>query len=244
MIRHLLQRVSARTLALGLCFGAAAFVSGATATADVIATYDLEYVDATRTAVATTVPGVTASRYFAHGTTQIYSTDNHGKRIDGGRGGTVATIQDAVANDEFGRFTFTVASGMQLNLSSLNIGMQITRGADDESLTVHLRSSLDGFANDIDIATLMGDSSVNVVDGTGEFDLSGAAFQGLTGTTTFQLYMVTDIGSRTDGSQYIRIMPNVVLNGTVAPIPEPGSLALCAVGGTLLMLRRRGGVTR
>lgn len=238
MAWNLPQQMTARPLALaGLCLGAAAFATGTTATADVIASYNLDYVDDTRTDTATTAPEITSSRYFAFGTTQIYNSDNHGKRIDGGRGATVATIDDAVANDEYGAFTITVGSGMQMDLSSLDIGMQITRGADDESFTVHLRSDIDNFAHDVGTATLMGDSSVDVVNGIGTFDLSGAAFQGLTGSITFRLYLVTDIGSRTDGSQYIRITPDVVLNGAVTPVPEPGSLALCGLG--VLMLHRR-----
>jgi len=141
-------------------------------------------------------------------------------RIDSGANASkVATIDAAVANDIAGEFSVTPRRGRQLNLTSLEIGMQLTRGADSESFTVHLRSSLDDYATDIATATLKGSSSKDVVNGRGSFDLSGPQFQGLQKTVTFRLYMVSDIGSRKDGSQYIRITPDVVLNGSVETVP-------------------------
>ena len=231
MARQSAQHLTTRLLALaGICLGTAAH-------ADVIANYDLDYVDPTRTATATTPPTVSSGRYYAEGDTQIYTSDTHGIRVDGGEP-KLATIADSVANEEYGTFAITVDPGLQLNLTSLEIGMQIIRGADGEKFTVHLRSSLDSFANDIATATLVGDSNVDTVDGDRSFDLSDATFQGLAGTTTFRLYLVSDVGSRTEGSNYVRITPDVVLNGTV--VPEPATVGLMGLG-SLLMLRRRPG---
>lgn len=244
MNRNLLQRLTARSLPLmGIGLGVAALAAGTPATADVIVSYDMTYATSSRSEVHTVHPDVTASEYTAHGDTEISTSKTHFIRVDSGdHAGKIATIEASVLNNEFGQFEVTVTPGMQLNLSSLGIGMQLTRGADNESFTVHLRSSLDNFASDIDVATLMGDSGVNVIDGFGTFDLSDAAFQGLTGSVTFRLYMVTNISSRkSEGSQYIRITPDVVLNGTVSPIPEPGSLALCGLGSVLMLRRRRRG---
>lgn len=240
MNRHfaLAQRLATRTLTLaGLCLGTAAFAFGTIAHADVIASYDLQYVDSTRTANATTPPNVDSGRYYAHGDTEIYTSNHHGIRVDGGEP-NIATISDAVANDEYGEFAITVDPGLQLNLSSLDLGMLINRGTDEETFTLHLRSSIDSYASDIDTASLNGDSDTEIADGSGSFDLSDSAFQGLTGTTTFRLYMVSDVGSRTDGSNYVRITPDVVLNGDV--VPEPGTIGLVGLGSLLMLRRRRG----
>ena len=192
----------------------------ASAWAQALATYDLTYVDDSRTAPPAVQRGVEATRYTARGPTRLTTSRTHMLRIDSGANASkVATIDAAVANDIAGEFSVTPRRGRQLNLTSLEIGMQLTRGADSESFTVHLRSSLDDYATDIATATLKGSSSKDVVNGRGSFDLSGPQFQGLQKTVTFRLYMVSDIGSRKDGSQYIRITPDVVLNGSVETVP-------------------------
>ncbi|HEX7009417.1 MAG TPA: hypothetical protein VF184_05515, partial [Phycisphaeraceae bacterium] len=162
MNRNLLQRLAARSLTLmGIGLGVAALAAGTPATADVIVSYDMTYATSSRSEVHTVHPDVTASEYTAHGDTEISTSKTHFIRVDSGdHAGKIATIEASVLNNEFGQFEVTVTPGMQLNLSSLGIGMQLTRGADNESFTVHLRSSLDNFASDIDVATLMGDSGV------------------------------------------------------------------------------------
>lgn len=239
MHRQFLRCLSTHPIALaGVCLGVATFAAGTDAHADVIASYSLTYVDNGRTAPPTVQPGITGSRYFAHGGSQIFTSHNHGIRLDNGGSDLVGTIEEAVDNGVYGEFTVTVGPELQLDLTSLEIGMQLSRGADNESFEVHLRSSLDNYAQDIDVATLMGNGSVDTVNGTGSFDLSGASFQNLTGSITFRLFLVSNIGSRNDGSEYIRVTPNVVLNGATSAIPEPATLALMGLGG-VLMLRRR-----
>lgn len=192
----------------------------APACAEALAAYDLTFVGESRTGVPAAHGGVDATRYSARGPTQISTSKTHLVRLDSGiNASKVETISAAVANDAYGEFSVTPKRGRQLNLTSLEIGMQLTRGADDESFTVHLRSSLDDYAKDIATATLKGNSNADVVDGRNSFDLSGPTFQNLTGTVTFRLYMVSDISSRSDGSQYIRITPKVVLNGVVEKVP-------------------------
>ena len=188
------------------------------ARAQAIVTYDMTFVDQTRTGMPTVHGGVTATRYTARGPTQISTSKTHLIRIDtDGNTSRVATIGAAVASDACGEFSVTAKRGVRLNLSSLEIGLQMTRSADDESFNVHLRSSLDDYEKDIATAGLKGDSKAEVVGGRGSFDLSGAPFQNLSGTVTFRLFMVSDIGSRNEGSRYIRITPDVVLNGSAVP---------------------------
>lgn len=203
------------------CLWAGLFVvvaAAAPAHAEAVVTYDMTFVDRTRTGVPAVHSSVTATRYTARGNTQISTSRTHLMRLDTSvNASKVATIDAAIASDTCGEFSVTVKRGRQLNLASLDIGMQLTRGADGESFNVHLRTSLDDYAQDIATATLKGDSNADVVDGRGSFDLSAPQFQNLSGTVTFRLYMVSDIGSRSEGSRYVRIMPNVVLNGSATP---------------------------
>ncbi|MFA9478809.1 PEP-CTERM sorting domain-containing protein [Phycisphaerales bacterium AB-hyl4] len=235
------QRLIARTA--GLCLGMATFALSTPVYADVIVSYPLNWsggnVVETSAPAGSVHPDVTASDYNALGGTEISrSSQTHFIRVDSGdNAAKLATIADSIANDMYGQFEVTVDPGMLLNLSSLEFGMQITRGADTEFFTVHLRSSLDNYASDIDTATLMGDSDVENVDGSALFDLTDAAFQNLTDPIDFRLYMVTDIGSRTDGSNIVRIASDVVLNGTV--VPEPSAVALMGLGSLLVLGRRR-----
>ncbi|MFA9478959.1 PEP-CTERM sorting domain-containing protein [Phycisphaerales bacterium AB-hyl4] len=233
------QRLFPRAITLaGLGFAVVGSVFGTAAHADVIVSSDLTYLTTSRAEMTAVDDNVTVSEYTAHGNTAFSTSRTHFIRVDtAGNAARLATISDSVDNDLYGEFEITVDSGWQMNLSSLDIGMQLSRGADTESFTVHLRSSLDNFAEDIAATTLGGDGSVNVVNGSGSFDLSDAAFQALTDSVTFRMYMVTDIGSRTDGSQYVRIMPDVVLNGTV--VPEPGTLGLAALGSVFVLGRCR-----
>lgn len=199
---------------------AVAIAPVAPACAQALATYDLTFVDQSRTGHPAAHSGVNATRYTARGPTRISTSRTHLLRIDSGTNASqVATIEAAVASDVCGEFSVSARRGRQLNLTSLEIGMQLTRGAEAESFTVHLRSSLDEYAKDIATATLKGNSNTDVVDGRGSFDLGTPQFQNLRGTVTFRLYMVSDIGSRRDGSQYIRITPDVVLNGSVEIAP-------------------------
>lgn len=240
------KRMIARPTTLaGLCLGLATFAFSTPAHADVIVSYPLDWSGGN--VVETFAPAVnvhsdvTASDYIASGGSEISrNTQTHYFRVNAsGNADKVDTIENAIANDVYGQFKVTVAPGMQLNLTSLDFGMGIARGADTESFTVHLRSSLDNYENDIDTATLMGDGNVVDVEGLASFDLTDAAFQNLEDSITFRLYMVSDIGSRSDGSQYIRIKSDVVLNGTTAAVPEPGSLGLLGLGGVVMLARRR-----
>jgi len=63
-------------------------------------------------------------------------------------------------------------------------------------------------------------------------DLSGAAYQGLTSTTTFRLYVSNS------NNQGVARLDNVIVNGSV--IPEPSAALLGMVGMvTGLAIRRR-----
>lgn len=96
-----------------------------------------------------------------------------------------------------------------------------------------LRISFAGTDSDIGgIATRNG--SLGPMPATGfeqTFDLSAAAFQGLTGSVTFA---IDENPAGTGGNLRIN---DFVVNGTV--VPEPGSAMLLGLGGLALVARRR-----
>lgn len=238
-MRQCAQPMVARMLALSaICLGFAAF-RAEPVKADVIVSYDLGFFTSSRSRPTIFHNDVTASEYTAHGNTALSTSNTHFIRVDqADHAAKLATIEAAIDNDMYGQFTVTVAQGMQLNLLSLGFDMENTRGVDGESFTVHLRSSLDDFASDIATVVQMGDSNVATVQTTESVDLSQEAFQNLTGSVTFRFYMVTDIADH-DGSQYIRILPNIELDASVVPVPEPGTSLLAGLGGVMAMYRHR-----
>ncbi len=230
------QRLIARTITFaGLCLGPAVLALGTSAHAAVIVSSGLTRINDSEAQMTAVDDNVTVSAYTAGGATRISASNNHWVRVDDGTNAAdLATITASRTANLYGEFTVTPDDGMQLDLTSLDIGMQIARGTSEETFIVHLRSSLDGYTNDIDTASMVGGGATAIVDGSGSFDLSGV--QNLTGATTFRMYMVTDVTDK-NGAQYVRIMPDVVLHGTV--VPEPGSIALAGLGALCVLMRRR-----
>lgn len=231
------------TAALGL--GLTAFAAPA-ANAAVIVSSDLTFSTSTKAEITAVDPNVAVSEFYeAFGGTEIATGNNHFfGRLDGTSGSRVAnrakvaTVDAAVANDVYGTFTIDVADGMQLDLTSLKIGMQMNSDtATSGTFWVHLRSSADDFASDIALPVSLAGNGTAAADGTGAFDLAG--LPSLTGETTFNLYMVLNGLPTNPATKYIRIMPDVILEGDVSPVPEPGTLALAGLGGLLMLHRRR-----
>jgi len=113
------------------------------------------------------------------------------------------------------QFTVTGLSGATLNLTSLTFDT----ASSDAARTGHwaVRSTFD----------LNTDLGTGTISGTGftgsSVDLSGAAFQGIT-AVTFRVYGWDDSPSPD------LLFDNVVLNGTVVPVPEPINVALGVFG--------------
>lgn len=246
MFSHVSMRSINRTIALAaLGLGLTGFAAPS-ADAAVIVSSDLTRSTDTKALITAVDPNVTVSEYYeAFGGTVISGDNNHYfGRLDGSSSSRIAnremveTIDAAVENEIYGTFTIDVADGMQLSLTSLTIGMQINSDtATSGTFWVHLRSSADDFASDIALpVSLAADGAANT-DGIGTFDLTALA--GLTGETTFNLYMVLNNLPTNPQTKYIRIMPDIVLEGEVAPIPEPAMLGLVGLGGLLVLRRRR-----
>lgn len=242
MIRRPSSNLAALALAFsGICLGMFAFADGAPALADVIVSYNLAAAASTttRSTAAAVHADVTASSYTASGGTAIAATGTHYVQVDTSSG-KLATLDAAIANNVYGEFSVTVDSGMRLDLSSLAFGMRNDRGVIGEVFTVHLRSSLDNYASDVaSVSQVRVDNATTQGPTLQSITLNSAAFRNLTGTTTFRLYMVTNIVDHA-GSQFVRITPNIALNGTISAVPEPGTCALAGLGGLFMLCRRLG----
>lgn len=133
----------------------------------------------------------------------------------------------AVLNNQYFEFTVAADAGFEMDLTSLTF--DAARGGASTPRGWVLRSSVDGYATDIAtevVATSLPNlSSFNV-------DLLSASYQDLT-AVTFRLY---GYGPSTGIGQFF---DNIVVNGSVQPIPEPTTLAALGVGALTLALRRR-----
>lgn len=161
---------------------------------------------------------------------------------------TAATQTDAVNNNNSFSFTITPGSGFEFDLSQLtiNVGNQVTPGSFTSSF--FLRSSRDGFAADIPILsasgagiTFSGGVATRTTSTNGTttgnlltLDLSAALYQNISTTTTFRIYVI----DASSASGAISRFDNVLVDGTIASVPEPSTWALAAVGGMLLARRR------
>jgi hypothetical protein len=224
-----------------LVFPMAAVIFDAAARGDVLSQYtftDVVALELNRDAT-TVAPNVTAGTITDSPIVNNRETSVLTRAFDIGYA-TQPTL--AAARSEWGEgaipenvyFTFDVAAnaGFELDLSSLDFN--IARGGGSTPRTYDIRTSLDGFAT-----SLTGIVAINTVRPTFtpvSIDLSGAQFQNLTSPLTFQFRFFTP-----GVSQNIDF-DDITLNGEVAVIPEPDTLALLALAGGWVFRRRRGAV--
>jgi hypothetical protein len=171
----------------------------------------------TTVAANTTATDVSISPTVASATIENfgYPTDPV-LRLEPGPGVTTAAL--AVANNTFFAFTVSANPGFVLNLN--NLTFDAGRGGETTPRGWVLRSSVDGFASDIDtqlVPTVRPDFTAFTVN------LSGAQFNDLS-AVTFRLYDFVP-----GGGQSLEF-DNVTLNGTPSPVPEPHSLGLFGLG--------------
>lgn len=152
----------------------------------------------------------------------------HGSGVTGNSGDDRYNAKSWSSNslDTNDYFTFTIDAndGYQIDLTSFTYD-STTSGTGPASF--ELRSSLDSFTSAIGSPT---------ANGTTTIDLSAAEFQNLTDPVEFRLY-----GYSASSSAGTFSVDSYEFDGniTATPNPEPQSLALIAVGASLMLWKQR-----
>lgn len=147
--------------------------------------------------------------------------------------GVNTNLADAISEGDF--FSFTIdPNGNSVSLTNLTFDGYRNNGSSNANVTFHLFSDIDGFTAGDVIGSDVIDQQAIV---SGSIDLSGSQFQNISSATTFRIY-ATDNG--TDSFSRVAF-DNIVLNGTVSPIPEPSTVwgSLVIAGAAFFCVSRR-----
>lgn len=153
-----------------------------------------------------------------------------------GSSATPGTDATSFSGQDYFTFTIGPASGYVLNLEKINFDTSYYAVSATTDASYFLRSSIDGFA--ANIGSIMTQAmQTSAVFSAQEVNLIDSAFQGISGSVEFRIYLY-DTNSAT--TRWVAI-DNVVLSGAVVAIPEPGGVMmffLSAIAG-FARLRRR-----
>ena len=231
-----------------LLAAAASVLIGSSAQAAVLASYEFTGADAAARAVATTSAADLTAGSFSFAS--AFSDDVTASRAGFSSGGnifarvtatTASDLTGSITANEYVTVTITPDSGFELNLTSVTVDLGYTNSLAagvGKSLSTSVFSSVDGFAAANVLGTKTFTAANNGTNYTYEnlnIDLTGAAYQNLSGPLEFRIYLYDEANAITD-TQPIHRIDNFTLNGAV--IPEP-SAALLGSLGILVLLRRR-----
>jgi hypothetical protein len=149
---------------------------------------------------------------------------------------TSAREARAIELDRFVLFSLTPDTGYQLDLTSITFDW--TRHANNtETRGWAMYVSKDAFATSTRVTGAEVGSGAIAWNSVNE----SLALSDISSTTTFRIYYWSTGGLDSSGNRDGRSFrfDNVVVNGEVELIPEPGSLALLAAGGLLVLSRPR-----
>jgi len=153
---------------------------------------------------------------------------------------TEISLANAIAGGHYIEISISATAGYELNLSSIEMNGQTSGTGWTDAVFM---SSIAGYTagNELDTVTGIADVTGGLdTDASGwgaPIDLSGAAYQGLTGTTTFRIYGWGATSGA--GVSYIRNLSgdDFVINGSV--VPEPATIAMFGIGGLIAFIVRR-----
>ena len=152
---------------------------------------------------------------------------------------TTTTAADAFTANDYFKFTLTPNATFLVNLTDLffdyaGTGTSGTPAVANIASFFVRSSAANNFTTDVGTTVSSGQlTGTNFQRQT--ISLTGANFQNLTGLIEFRIYVFNSINAGTSVAR----LDNITLNGDIAPIPEPGSLALVGSLGVLALLRRR-----
>jgi len=146
------------------------------------------------------------------------------------------TVGEAITNNQFFTFSLTPAGGQQMDLTNITFNANIGNAA-SVARSFELQASTNGgtFA-----AVGTGTLILNGATTSAAFNFLLTSYTGITSQTTFR-FVPYDAGFAAtpwnDGN-WIRL-DDIIVNGTVSPIPEASGVALMAVGLLGIASRRR-----
>lgn len=123
-------------------------------------------------------------------------------------------------------FSINVPAGSLVNLESVSFDWRQATGTATQVRWLAFDTSADSGVIFSEVGAIRNAFESDIVD------LSGAAYQGLTGAVTFNFY------AGGTGSGDIDI-DTIIVNGTVAAVPEPSGVALLGLGALAFIKRRR-----
>ncbi|MEM9026140.1 MAG: hypothetical protein AAGB06_04315 [Verrucomicrobiota bacterium] len=139
---------------------------------------------------------------------------------------TGSSLPDAISNNEYLTFTITPDSGFQMNLTSIDIQLGGNANIPGQTVSQGIFTSVDGFTAVDEVfssSTALPSNNAETLDSL-SIPLAGPQYSNITTATEFRVYLY-------DNNDVVNVLhraDNVVINGTVTPIPEPGSSALVA----------------
>jgi hypothetical protein len=148
------------------------------------------------------------------------------------RSGTITNVAQAVSNNSYFTFAVSPNSGNSLSLNFLSLSARDS--STPSTVSIFLRSSLDGFTNNI--GTVQAVTTGFPTFSTYNFNLTAPAYQNITSNVTFRVYGYDANGVAFD-------VDNVTLDGVVIPTPVPFVFSplpgLIVAWGARMMGRRR-----
>ena len=123
-------------------------------------------------------------------------------------------------------FSINVPAGSLANLESVTFDWRQATGTATNTRWLAFDTSADSGVIFSEVGVVRNNFDSETID------LSGAAYQGLTGTVTLNFY------AGGTGSGDIDI-DTIILNGTITPVPEPSGVALLGLGALAFLKRRK-----
>lgn len=200
-------------------------VAAGAANADTVVKYDFGATYALRTLA----PAIEASHadsgnfaYSGNGSPVDYATGSNGT----GNSWSVTGGWNDTSYADYFYFSVTLESGWALDVTNLVFDSKTSSMYGPELARVTVTSGAEVIVEDDIWVSASGWTLANTISSPFPADL--------TGTVTFKIYAKD--GGSTGG--YLAL-DNVIVNGTVSTIPEPGICALAAAGGILFLRRRK-----